>query len=87
VKKNGTSIYTTAPSIAFNATTRRRRDAVSAVVNPTGGSANGNLAPPSGEPGGVPFQAGDYFRLDVTAIPGTTSSDLSVSLSIVCVDV
>jgi hypothetical protein len=73
VKKNGVSILTAALSIAFNAATKRTRQK--------------NLIGAFGEPSGVPFTAGDYFRVDVTAIPGAASADLIVHLYAVAVDV
>jgi hypothetical protein len=79
-KLNTVSVFSTVPSIAFNAATKRRRDAASAVILPTGGSGSGVLTPAFGEPSGVRVQPGDYYRVDVTAIPGAASSDLSVYL-------
>ena len=73
VKLNGVSIFTAAPSVAFNAAAKRVRTAA--------------LTPVAGEPSGVRFGPGDYFRVDVTAIPGVASQDLTVTLSIVLEDV
>jgi hypothetical protein len=87
VKKNGVSIFTVTPSIAFGAATRRRRDCAGPLVPSTTVGSSGTLTPVIHEPAGVPFAPGDYFRLDVLAIPGTTSTDLSVTLSILEEDV
>lgn len=76
VKKNGVSILTAVLSIAFGSATKRARTAA-LVVGPAGG----------GEPAGVDYQPGDYFRADVTGIPGTTSVDLTVFLDTVEKDV
>src|SRR6266404_1145273 len=83
-KLNTVSIFSTVPSIAFNAATKRRRDAAAAVVLPTGGSGNGVLTPVFGGPeAGVRVQPGDYYRVDVLVIPGAASADLSVYLHLV----
>ncbi len=87
VKKNGVSIFTAAPSIAFGAATRRRRDCAGPLIPSSSVGSSGSLTPAQYEPSGVPFLPGDYFRLDVLAIPGTASSDLSVTLSILELDV
>ena len=87
VKKNGTSIYTAAPSIAFNAASRRRRDCAGPLIPSTSTGSSGVLTPVFGEPGGVRFAPGDYFRLDVTAIPGAASSDLAVDFLLLIEDV
>lgn len=87
VKLNGVSIFTALPSIAFNAATRRRRDCAGPLLPAGSVGSSGVLTPVFGEPGGVRLQPGDYLRLDVTAIPGTASSDLSVNLSLVLEDV
>ncbi len=79
-KLNGVSIFTAVPSIAFNAATKRRRDAAGPVVPSTSGSG-GVLTPVFGEPGGVRVQPGDYFRVDVTGA-STGAADLSVYLHI-----
>lgn len=73
VKLNGVSIFSAAPSIAQGAATKRVRTAA--------------LTPTFGEPNGVRIQPGDYIRVDVTAIPGTTSADLTVTLSCIVEDV
>ena|SRR6185437_4850808 len=73
VKLNGTSIFSSAPSIAQGAATKRVRSTA--------------LTPTFGEPNGVRIQPGDYVRVDVTAIPGTTSADLTVTLSCIVEDV
>jgi hypothetical protein len=86
-KLNGTSIFSAVPSIAFNATTKRRRDAASQVILPSGGFGSGVLTPVFGEPSGTRVQPGDYYRVDVTAIPGAASSDLSVFIRVVFEDV
>jgi hypothetical protein len=72
IKKNGTSILTAPISIAFNAATKRTR--VTA------------LAGMLGEPSGVDFVAGDYFQVNITAIPGTASQDLTAYLHCAKVD-
>lgn len=87
VKKNGVSIFTVAPSIAYNAATRRRRDCAGPLIPSTSVGSSGVLTPCIHEPTGVYFLPGDYFRLDVLAIPGTASTDLSVTLSILEEDV
>jgi hypothetical protein len=70
VKKNGTSIMVGTPlTIAQGSATKYVRSA--ALVY---GAAGG------GEPGGVDFVEGDVFTVDITAIPGTTSTDLTVDL-------
>jgi hypothetical protein len=66
VKLNGTSIFSGLPSIAFNAGAKSVRSK--------------NLAPLFGEPSRVRFAPGDTLRVDVTAIPGTASQDLTVDL-------
>lgn len=76
VKKNGVSILQAPIAIAFNAATKRARTAA-LVVGPAG----------AGEPPGVDFAPGDYFRVDVTTIPGVASQDLIASLQIVEKDV
>jgi hypothetical protein len=86
-KLNGTSIFSTVPNIAFNATTKRRRDSAAVATGATGGSANNVLTPAAGEPFGVRFRPGDYYRVDVTTIPGAASQDLSVFLHVVVEDV
>ncbi|HLZ93368.1 MAG TPA: hypothetical protein VKQ28_16810 [Candidatus Acidoferrum sp.] len=86
VKKNGVSIFPIAPSIAFNAATKRRRDSASALLPVGTVGAAGNLTPTAGEPSGVDFAPGDLFRLDVTAI-GTGSSNLKALLSCIVKDV
>ncbi|HEX7285696.1 MAG TPA: hypothetical protein VF532_05905 [Candidatus Angelobacter sp.] len=86
-KLNGTSIFTTVPSIAFNATTKRRRDSATVPAGASGGTGSSVLTPIAGEPLGVRFHPGDYYRVDVTTIPGTASSDLSVFLHVVLEDV
>ncbi|HWQ96716.1 MAG TPA: hypothetical protein VN538_01290 [Clostridia bacterium] len=40
-----------------------------------------------GEPAGVPCEVGDVITVDVDAIPGTTSKDLTVRLLCMAVDV
>ncbi len=83
-KLNTVSIFSTVPSIAFNAATKRRRDAAGPVILPTGGSGSGVLTPAFGGPeAGVRVQPGDYYRVDVLAIPGAASADLSVYLHLV----
>jgi hypothetical protein len=68
VKKNGTSILVGTPlTIAQGATTKYVRTAA-LVYGPAGG----------GEPAGVDFVEGDVFTVDLTAVPGTTSTDLAV---------
>jgi hypothetical protein len=69
VKKNGVTILSAVASIAFNAAAKTVR--VVPIAGPSG----------AGEPGGHDFVAGDVFRVDVTAIPGTASADLTVDLS------
>jgi hypothetical protein len=86
-KLNGTSIFSTVPSIAYNAATKRRRDAASACILPTGGAGSGVMTPVSGEPTGVRVQPGDYYRVDVLAVAGTVGTDLSVYLHVVFEDV
>jgi hypothetical protein len=76
VKKNGVSILAAVLSIAQGSATKRVRTATLVF---------GAAGP--GEPAGVDFAPGDYFRVDVTAIPGTTSADLIASLQIVEKDV
>jgi hypothetical protein len=66
IKKNGVTVLTAPISIAFNAATKRTR--VSA------------LAGMLGEPSGIDFAPGDYFQANITAIPGTTSQDMTVYL-------
>jgi len=78
VKKNGVSILTAALSIAFGAATKRVRAGISGLVMGPAGA---------GEPPGVDFAPGDYFRVDVTAIPGVASSDLIASLQVAQKDV
>jgi hypothetical protein len=73
VKLNGVSIFQSAQSIAQGAATKRIRSAA--------------LTPMVGEPNGVFVNIGDYLRVDVTAIPGTTSADLTVTLNCAVVDV
>jgi hypothetical protein len=87
VKKNGTSIFVAAPSIAFNAAQKRRRDSATTLLPVGTVGAAGNLTPTAGEPNGVDFAPGDLFRVDVTAIPGTASSDLTVDLHCIAKDV
>jgi len=82
-KLNTVSIFSTVPSIAFNAATKRRRDAAGVAIGATGGAGNGVLTPAMGEPTGVRVQPGDYYRADVLAIAGTAPSDLSVFLHVV----
>jgi len=48
--------------------------------------ASGNLTPTAGEPNGVDFAPGDYFRVDVTGA-STGVADLTVVLHIVIKDV
>jgi hypothetical protein len=86
-KLNGASIFSTVPSIAFNAATKRRRDSSTTATGASGGSANNVLTPAAGEPFGVRFHPGDYYRVDVTTIPGAASADLSVFLHVVLEDV
>lgn len=70
VKKNGTSILVGTPlSIAQGSATKFVRSAA-LVYGPAGG----------GEPAGVDYVEGDVFTVDVSAIPGTTSTDLTVDL-------
>jgi hypothetical protein len=70
VKKNGTSIMVGTPlTIAQGATTKFVRSAA-LVYGPVGG----------GEPAGVDYVEGDVFTVDLTAVPGTTSTDLTVDL-------
>lgn len=76
-----TSILTAALSIPFNA-------AAGAKYATSWGNANKpqdgkGLTPSVKEPSGVECQPGDVLRLDVTAIPGTTSAGLSVYLEAV----
>lgn len=59
VKKNGTSIFAANMAIASASATKRVRKAPNKAV---------------GEPSGLSFAKGDYARVDVTAIPGTTTS-------------
>jgi hypothetical protein len=85
-KLNGVSIFSTVPSIAFNATSKERYDAASSL--PTGVTGSGGvLTPVFGEPTGVRVHPGDRYRVDVTAIPGTPSVALSVYLELVEEDV
>jgi hypothetical protein len=74
VKKNGVSILTAVLTIAQGSATHNLR---------TGGANPGVIAAPAGagEPGGMEFVPGDVIRVDVTAIPGTTSADLTVDLA------
>ncbi len=82
-KLNTVSIFGTVPSIAFNAATKRRRDAAGPVILPTGGAGNGVLTPVFGGPeAGVRVQPGDYYRVDVTGL-STGAADLSVYLHMV----
>jgi hypothetical protein len=74
-KLNTVSIFSTVPSIAFNAATKERRDGI------------GVMTPVSGEPAGVRVHPGDRYRVDVTAIPGAAAADLSVYLHVVLEDV
>lgn len=69
VKKNGVSILPAVISIAQGSATLTARSGVIA------GAAG------AGEPGGNDFVAGDVFTVAVTAIPGTTSADLTVDLA------
>jgi hypothetical protein len=86
-KLNTVSVFSTVPSIAFNAATKRRRDAAGPVILPTGGAGNGVLTPVFGGPeAGVRVAPGDYYRVDVLAIPGAASADLSVYLHLVLED-
>jgi hypothetical protein len=79
-KLNTVSVFSTVPSIAFNAATKRRRDAAGPVILPTGGAGNGVLTPVFGGPeAGVRVQPGDYYRVDVTGL-STGAADLSVYL-------
>lgn len=90
VKKNGVSIFSAAPSIAFNAAQKRRRDSMGPLLPVGTVGAAGNLVPGpvgAGEPGGVDFVPGDFFRVDITTIPGAASSDLTVDLHIIARDV
>lgn len=70
LKKNGVSILGAPLSIAQGSATKTLRT-TALVYGPAGG----------GEPAGVDFVEGDLFSVDVTAIPGTTSSDLAVDLA------
>jgi hypothetical protein len=80
------TIFSTVPSIAFNAATKRRRDAAGPVILPTGGAGNGVLTPVFGGPeAGVRVQPGDYYRVDVTGL-STGATDLSVYLHLVLED-
>jgi len=68
VKKNGTSILVGTPlTIAQGSATKFVRSAA-LVLGPAGG----------GEPSGVDYVEGDVFTVDITAVPGTTSTDLTV---------
>ncbi len=85
-KLNTVSIFTTVPSIAFNAATKRRRDAAGPVF-PAASGSGGVLTPVFGGPeAGVRVQPGDYYRVDVLAIPGVASADLSVYLHLMLED-
>jgi hypothetical protein len=48
----------------------------------SGANDGGGMSGAVGEPNGVPFGDGDVLRVDVTAIPGTTSAGLAVYLEI-----
>jgi hypothetical protein len=85
-KLNTVSIFSTVPSIAFNAAAKERYDCASALPNGMTGSG-GVLTPANGEPTGVRVHPGDRYRVDVTAIPGTASVGLSVYLELVEEDV
>lgn len=70
------TILTSQLSIPFNA--------AAGAKNVSAGATDGKgLAGSAKEPSGVDFAAGDIFRLDVIAIPGTASAGLSVYLEIV----
>jgi branched-subunit amino acid permease len=74
IKKNGTSILQSALAITQGSATKRVRTAALAAAA-------------YGEPFGLPFQVGDYFRVDVSAIPGTASQDLIAYLHIALTDI
>jgi len=85
-KLNGVSIFSTVPSIAFNAASKERFDAAAALPAGMTGSA-GALTPVSGEPSGVRVHPGDRYRVDVTTVPGAAAAGLSVDLELVEEDV
>ena len=76
VKKNGTSILSAVMSIAQGASTKYV--AAASVVPGAAGA---------GEPGGVDVQPGDVLTVDITAIPGTASTGLSVVMQTVQKDI
>ena len=70
VKKNGVSILAAGPASIVQGSATKTLRITSLVLGPAGG----------GEPSGVDYVEGDLFTVDITAVPGTTSTTLTVYL-------